>query len=267
MMMTMANFSRGTGRKFPGRQARLAGLLLAFAALSGPAAAQQAQDVFAPFGELLTSAVEDGWVDYPAFARSEAFADMMQQLSATTPARDATANDRLAFYINAYNATSIQGILDGYSPATIWSRIRFFKRRQYDLFNTSISLYDLEHERIISEGDPRIHFAIVCSSKSCPPLQNWLYRADALDTQLDDVTRRFINDTSSNRFDIAARSATLSRIFDWYDDEFTAAGGSLQGFLASYADNPALRASLGNEDWDIDFMDYDWSLNGDPVEP
>lgn len=270
MMMTMANFSHGTGRKYRGRRAQaslIGSLVLALLAVVASVSAQENQDVFAPFEALLDTAVEDGWVDYPAFAESQAFADMMSQLATTTPSRNASKAERLAFYINAYNAVSIQGIVDGYSPSTVWSRIRFFKRRKYDLFNTSISLYDLEHERIISEGDTRIHFAIVCSSKSCPPLQDELYRAATLDEQLDTVTRDFVNNPGANRFNAEARSAELSRIFDWYGDEFAAAEGSLQAYLAKYVDDPALRASLENDEWSIDFLDYDWSLNGTPIDP
>lgn len=267
MMMTTANFSPGMDSKLIGRRRFANGfVMLALFAMAANAPAQQAGDVFAPFGELLATSVDNGSVDYPAFARSTAFAEMIADLATTAPARGASREQRLAFYINAYNAVSIQGILDGYSPSTIWSRIRFFKRRKYDLFNTSISLYDLEHERIMNEGEPRIHFAIVCSSKSCPPLLNELYSAGRLDAQLDDVTRRFVNNPASNRLDIETRSAELSRIFDWYRDEFEAEGdGSLQKFVARYVDDPAVRQSLETEDWSIRFMDYDWSLNGTPL--
>lgn len=246
-------------RKFPGS---LLALLLAFA----PAAATaEPHPVFAPFGALLAEHVVDGEVDYPAFAASDAFADMMAALATTAPSASASDDDRLAFYINAYNATSIQGILDGYSPSSLWGRLRFFKRREYALLNTSMTLYELEHDYIIAAGDPRIHFAIVCSSKSCPPLRSTLYDGATLDAQLDAVARSFINDPADNRFDLERRKADLSRIFDWYEDEFEAEAGSLEAWLANYVDDARLRESLLNDDWDIDFLDYDWSLNGTPL--
>lgn len=258
-MTTTANSSRTTASRFPGSVAALAIALLAPALHAEPA------EVFEPFGALLDRHVTDGSVDYPAFAASGAFADMMAALADAAPPSGAGDDDRLAFYINAYNATSIQGILDGYSPSTLWGRLRFFKRREYALMNRSMTLHELEHDYIIATGDARIHFAIVCSSQSCPPLQNELYDGAKLDTQLDRVTGAFINDPSSNRFDIERRQAELSRIFDWYEDEFATEAGSIQAWLARYVDDDALRDSLQRDDWDIDFKDYDWSLNGTPL--
>ena len=258
-MTTTENSSPTTASRFPGSVAALAIACFAPALHAAPA------DVFEPFGTLLAEHVTDGSVDYPAFAASDAFADMMTALAATAPASGADDDERLAFYINAYNATSIQGILDGYSPSTLWGRLRFFKRREYALMNRSMTLYELEHDYIIATGDARIHFAIVCSSQSCPPLQDTLYDGAELDQQLDRVTGAFINDPSSNRFDIERREADLSRIFDWYEDEFEAEAGSVQAWIARYVDDDALRDSLQRDDWDIDFNDYDWSLNGTPL--
>ncbi|MEO0574203.1 MAG: DUF547 domain-containing protein [Pseudomonadota bacterium] len=266
MMTTTVSFSRGTDRPSRGKWLALAVLAIAAAVISPTASAQESAAVFAPFGTLLASSVDRGHVDYAAFANEPAFAAVIEELATTSLASSATQAERLAFYINAYNAVSIQGILDGYSPSSIWGRQRFFKRRKYDLFNTSMSLYTLEHKRIINEGDPRIHFAIVCASQSCPPLQSWLYTAEDLDEQLKNVTASFINNSASNQFDVEKRQAKVSRIFKWYADEFEAAGGgSLAGFLARYVADDTLKQSLQNDDWSFDYLSYDWNLNGTPV--
>lgn len=268
MMTTMANSWRGMGRRSPGNCMARVMFTLAAIVLSFGAAADTPADVFAPFGALLASDVQQGQVNYSAFANDPAFAGVIKNLATTSLAANATQAERLAFYINAYNAVSIQGILDGYSPSSIWGRQRFFKRRKYDLFDTSMSLYTLEHKRIINEGDPRIHFAIVCASQSCPPLQSWLYTADGLDAQLDQVTAAFINNDASNQFDLENRKADVSRIFKWYGDEFEAAGGgSLAAFLARYVADDALKQSLQNDEWSFDYLSYDWNLNGTPVTP
>lgn len=123
MMKTMENFSLGMVRKFPGR---FLALVLGISMFS-TTYADELHDVFSPFADLLASDVADGDVNYPAFSESACFAEMMKQLASTAPAKDADQATRLAFYINAYNATSIQGILDGFSPSTIWGRLRFFK--------------------------------------------------------------------------------------------------------------------------------------------
>ncbi|MEM9172608.1 MAG: DUF547 domain-containing protein [Pseudomonadota bacterium] len=260
MTMTTDNFSRGMESLFRGS---CAGLALAFSLLLSMNTNADTEAVFTPFAPLLADHVDNGNVDYRAFARSTEFAQMVTALATLAPAQDADQANRLAFYINAYNALSIQGILDGYSPESIWGRLKFFKRRKYDAFNTSLSLYELEHERIISEGEPRIHFAIVCASQSCPPLQSTLFTPAGLDAQLDAAARGFINAQDKNQFDVANRKATLSRIFKWYKQEFeVAGGGSLAGYLAQYADDPALAQSLKNDDWSFSYFPYDWSLNG-----
>jgi hypothetical protein len=247
-----------------GAAAHVAAALVAALAWGAAAGAEPADALFAPFDELLQAHVADGDVDYGAFDDADAFDAMIDRLGGAAPARKASRAERLAFYINAYNALSIKGILDGYSPASIWSRIRFFKRRKYDLADTEMSLYELEHERIIPEGDPRIHFAIVCASASCPPLRSRIYRPETLDAELDAVTRAFVNDRDNNAFDVTAKQATLSRIFDWYRDEFERDAGGLGAYLARYVDDEALAESLRSDDWDFDFRDYDWSLNGSP---
>ena len=244
--------------------ASVAAAMLAVFACTGVWAAEAANAVFEPFDALLQLHVDAGHVDYGAFDDADSFNTMIDRLAGAAPAKKASKAERLAFYINAYNALSIKGILDGYSPSSIWSRIRFFKRRKYDLANTEMSLYELEHERIIAEGDPRIHFAIVCASASCPPLRSRIYRPDSLDAELDEVTRGFVNDRDNNAFDMSAKRATLSRIFDWYRDEFEREAGGLGPYLAGYVDDEALAASLRTDDWDFDFRDYDWSLNGSP---
>ncbi|MFK8051473.1 MAG: DUF547 domain-containing protein [Woeseiaceae bacterium] len=265
MSKTTENSLHGMGKKLLGNARGF--LLVAALAFAVPAAgAAETETLFAPFAALLESSVQDGQVTYADFAQSTAYASMINRLGKERLPASASSDERLATYINAYNALSIQGILDGFSPSSIFSRLKFFKRRQYEVFGTSMTLYELEHENIISAGDPRIHFAIVCSSKSCPPLINTLYSADTLDAQLNAVTADFINNSQSNRFDLKRKQADLSRIFKWYGDEFEAEAGSLAQFLARYVTDDALKASLQTDDWDFDYLDYDWSLNGTSPE-
>lgn len=257
----MANFSHGTVKRLRGKAYGLA-LVLGGSMACTTAVAVDNEQLFAPFATLLQQSVDNGQVDYDAFKQSDDFAEMITTIGRTDTPKNASQAQRLATYINTYNALSIQGILDGFSPSSIFSRLKFFKRRQYDVFGTSMTLYELEHQRIIKEGDPRIHFAIVCSSQSCPSLINELYLPATLNKQLDEVTIAFVNNPDSNRFDIDTRRAEISRIFKWYEDEFAAQDGSLAKFLARYTQDPALRESLSNDDWNFDFVAYDWSLNG-----
>lgn len=254
------------GRQLTGSRQAARWLALLLIGLSPLTQAAEPEALFAPFAELLDSAVKEGQVDYPAFAASDEFRAMIGALGDASLPRTASDDETLAAYINAYNALSIQGIVDGFSPTTVWSRLKFFKRREYRVFSRSLTLYELEHNYIIAAGDARIHFAIVCASQSCPPLKSTLYRGETLDAQLDSVTRAFINDTGENAFDVEQREARVSRLFKWYDDEFAASAGSLAQFLARYVSDPAVRDSLLNEAWSFDYRDYDWSLNGTPLE-
>jgi hypothetical protein len=125
-----------------------------------------------------------------------------------------------------------------------------------------ITLWDLEHERLRPLGEPRIHFALVCASASCPKLPSEAYAPVRLGAQLDRDARAFVNDPSRNRFDAQAGEARLSAIFEWYAEDFEAAAGSVHAYVAGYVADPELARGLGAGQWRIEYQDYDWSLNG-----
>jgi len=214
--------------------------------------------------DLLHAHVHDGLVDYPAIGREGQLASYLALLDRVDP-NQLPANDRLAFWINAYNAFAVKGILDGYSPATLFGRYRYFIARDYQVGGQAINLYDLERAILIARfHEPRIHFSIVCASASCPTLQPWAYEGHQLDRQLDRVTRDFINDPSRNRFDRAKKTASLSMIFKWFEQDFVAHSGSVIEFVRRYIQDPALMQELQTQPYEVEFLDYDWSLNGPP---
>ena len=212
--------------------------------------------------EILARNVRNGFIDYDGIAAEPRFGDFIEQIGTTRPADLTSTNAELAFYINAYNALAIQGILNGRSPSSWWGRRTFFKRQEFNVLGESLSLEMLEHERIISLGDPRIHFAIVCASMSCPRLSSQAYRPESLNTQLHEAAKRFINDQTRNRFDPERRIAFLSEIFDWYADDFVTAGGTLQRYLARFVSGATVQETLRQDEFDIRYVDYDWNLNG-----
>jgi len=169
----------------------------------------------------------------------------------------------LAFWINAYNAFAVKGILDHYSPMTLWGRYRYFIGRDYQVGGATINLYDLERQVLIEQfHEPLIHFAIVCASASCPKLQPWAYQPDQLDRQLDQVAREFINDPTRNRFDRQQKIASLSMIFQWFEKDFSVAAGSVLSYVARYVDDPELAKDLAQPGYRVEYLEYDWSLNG-----
>ncbi|MEP6658009.1 MAG: DUF547 domain-containing protein [Betaproteobacteria bacterium] len=213
----------------------------------------------ASYDVLLHSHVENGVVNYAGFQDGVAFKDYVAALAG--PAELITHAERVAYNINAYNALAIQGILDGLSPSSLLGRLRYFKLQEWPLDGRAISLYDLEHAVLRPLGEPRIHFAIVCASKSCPFLRSETYTATRLEEQLDAQARAFVNDPSHNRFDKTTRTAHLSEIFKWFDEDFRA-GGSVQKYLAQYVSDTDIAKDLAQNGYNVEWIPYNWTLNG-----
>lgn len=216
--------------------------------------------------KLLTKHVtDDGLVDYKGFEKDrEQLEDYLALLSEHHPNEDHwTRKERLAYWINAYNAFTIQLVLKHYPVESIkdvvsgpnitfvnspWD-IKFIKieGQEYDLNN-------IEHG-IIRERfkEPRIHFAVNCASMSCPVLRKEAYKVQKLDKQLDEQARDFISDPSKNQ--IGRQTIKISRIFRWFRGDFTENHESLQAFINQYT-NEAIA-----QDAEIEWMEYDWGLN------
>ncbi len=258
-------FTNMRSRSLPfGVRATIAGVWLMFvfgSALSLTAVAGETS-LHQPFDQVLREHVKNGYVDYPAIARDPRFGAYLSVLRETNPATLGSREERLAFWINAYNALAIKGILDGKSPNGFFNRIGFFKTIDYEVGGRVINLYDLEREVIIPMGEPRIHFAIVCASHSCPALRSEAYAAEHLAEQLEENTRRFINDSTRNRFDRSQKVAYLSKIFDWYLEDFERQSGTVLEYVAQYVADPELARELHSGGYDVDYLDYNWTLNG-----
>lgn len=173
--------------------------------------------------------------------------------------------ERLAFWINAYNAFTVKLVLDHYPISSIrkigWLPGGAFRQTfipMPGLKGGLVSLDDIENGTLRADfREPRIHFALVCASRSCPTLRGEAYRAAALDGQLDDQARAFLADPRKNRFDPAANTLHLSSIFKWFRADFEAAAGSLPAYIARYVDDPRMSGPGVR----IEFLAYDWSLN------
>ena len=217
------------------------------------------------FDQTLKEHVDDGYVNYPGYRSDPGFAYYIDQLNRVDPTTLPNEKDRLAFWINAYNAFAIKGILDGYSPKTWTGKYKYFVSRDYMVGGAKVNLYSVERDILIPKfREPRIHFAIVCASRSCPKLRSWAYIPDQLDTQLDDSARLFINDPSRNRFNRDQKVAYLSKIFDWFTEDFVSHSGSLTKYVAQFVNDPELADALKSDTYEVEFMEYDWNLNGRP---
>jgi hypothetical protein len=210
---------------------------------------------------LLASAVSNGSVDYSQWEENDHFDALVTQIG-NTNTREMSRQQKLVFYINAYNILAAKGILDDSSPASLLGRYVYFKRDKYLVAGKHISLHTLEHELIRPLKEPRIHFAIVCASHSCPVLQSNAYTLSQLDEQLEKAARQFINDPERNHFDIKRGQAAVSSIFNWFEEDFVESAGSLEAYLAAYVHDEHIADLLQQEAFNISYQKYDWRLNG-----
>jgi hypothetical protein len=215
---------------------------------------------------ILHETVIDGRVDYGAIAADSRFTATVADIANA----DLAGHDRgslLAFSINTYNVLAVKGILDGHSPASSFGKLRFFFRDKYTIAGEELSLHAFEKEHIRTLDEPRIHFAIVCASASCPPLRSEAYIPQKLDEQLDDNARRFLNDSAKNRYDLNANVASVSKIFKWFSEDFEAAAGTVQRYIASFVDDEEVATALLEDRLELRYLKYDWSLNGVKTSP
>jgi hypothetical protein len=206
------------------------------------------------WNSLLQSFVSDnGNVDYFAFKNNEErLEDYLEYLSENQPKKSSAKNEKLAYWINAYNAFTVKLIIDNYPIKSIKDIGKPWDKKFITIDGKNLSLNHIEHEILRKMNEPRIHFAIVCASFSCPKLDNQAFTADKLEAQLTRVTKAFLAD--KNRNEISEKSIKISKIFDWFSKDFTE-NRSLIDFLNQYSEvtiSPKAKKR---------FKDYNWALN------
>jgi hypothetical protein len=216
------------------------------------------------FDRMLNSYVKDGVVDYTKFQQDPHFIDYIKFIANAKPRELETEKEQLAFWINAYNALSIKGIIDGKSPRTLLGRHGFFISKKHLVAGDSISLNTLEKKIIIPYKEPRIHFAIVCASISCPKLLSEAYTANKLEQQLQKNTIDFLNDKEKNKIEINNNKIKISKIFNWFKHDFIEAGGSIQKYISPFIHDESIRHKLTNNGFKVKYLKYNWNLNGIP---
>jgi len=209
------------------------------------------------FDTMLQANVRDERVDYLNIRKNYwpqliAYLDTLAKVDPTTLSRD----QQLALYINLYNASMIRAMIErfrvDYTPSD--SLYRVFKEKFVRINHQTITLDHLEHKIIRPTfKDPRVHAALVCAAHSCPPLLDRAYVAEHLDATLDKKMRDFINDATRNRIETDQRTLRLSKIFDWYADDF---GGKskLVDYISTY-----LQSDVTG--FRVKFLSYSWKLN------
>jgi len=223
--------------------------------------------------ELLAAHVRGDAVDYVGLKeRRAALQVYLDELASVTPEELASwsRDDRFAYWINAYNAFCVQLVVDNYPLESIrdlggkllgrvWDKEYIpLTAHHPDGDDDRLSLNDLEHEILrVQFPDARLHAAINCASYSCPPLRPEAFVGSRLDVQLDEQMRGFVADRARNQLDAAAGKAVVSELFSWFSEDFERDAGSVRSYLARFAP--------GDGGWiekaDLEYLDYDWSLN------
>jgi len=227
------------------------------------------------FTELLNEYVKDGLVNYQLLKNDKRLDEYIDQLSKTNPEEIKNEDDKKAFWINAYNAYTIKFILEEYPVESIndlhWGGLylgtvlgtTIWDKDKVVINNERLSLNNIEHDTLRKKiGEERVHFALVCASISCPNLRNEAYEGFKINEQLEEEAGFFFNDQTKNRFDVNTKTAHLSKILDWYDDDFGNNEQEILLYVSQYLNEDLKNELIANiEEWQIEHLDYNWDLN------
>ena len=270
------------------------GVLLAVAAVP-VRAAEQPKFSYAPYADVLATYVDDnGLVNYKGLKAHRTELDrFVRDLADLSPAvyEKWTTNEKLAYWINVYNALTLKVIVDHYPiKAGFFSSLVYPKNsiRQisgvwdeitFRVMGKQMTLEDIEHGTLRKKfKEPRIHMTLVCAAMGCPKLRNEPYLGDKLDEQFADQTRAFVADHQKFRVNQERGHVQLSPIFKWFGEDFVDRYGTsmkyvghsdteraVLNYLSKYVSEQD-RRYLEQGDYDIRYLDYDWALNEQPAK-
>ncbi|MCA9666384.1 MAG: DUF547 domain-containing protein [Myxococcales bacterium] len=238
---------------------RRAALFVAASALLISLGARDARAVsHKPFDKILRKYVRGGRVDYAGIK-----ANAQKQLDAYVASvgkskPGGSKKAKLAFYINAYNATVIKAIVDRYPISSVMKVKGFFDKVKHKIAGRMMTLNQLENGVIRPTfKDARVHFALVCGARSCPPLMSRAFSAARVDKDLDRLTATFLK-KNHHGVRIKGGDVHVSKLFQWYKKDFVANAGSVNKFITKYrrgVDAPKIATST------LKFLPYSWALN------
>jgi hypothetical protein len=217
------------------------------------------------FDQVLQEHVDEkGRVNYTKLKANPKKLEAYLDLLAFANPEELSYNEQLTFWINTYNALVIKGVVNHY-PTTSVRKVKlfngFFSRLKFQVANKMYTLNQIEHDIIrIEFVEPRVHFVLVCASSSCPPLWNRAFSAETIEERLETATFNFIRNPEQVRIDRPKRHVYVSKIFKWYDDDFTEGYDGVTDFLTDYLP-PEDVEFLESTDVKLRHLDYDWTLN------
>ena len=217
------------------------------------------------FNQVLQEHVDKaGRVNYRKLKANPEKLEKYLDLLAVAKPMELSYNAQLAFWVNAYNALVIKGVIDHY-PTTSVRKVKwfggFFYRLKFQVAGKTYTLNQIEHGIIRTEFvDPRIHFVLVCASTSCPPIENSAFSAEDIEERLETATFNFVQNPEQVRIDRVKRRVYLSKIFKWYDEDFREGYDGVADFLTDYLP-PEDADFVSTDNIKFHYLDYDWTLN------
>lgn len=241
---------------------RTAALLAAFAVLLLAPAAFATDVVDTSSWDALLSKYVDakGQVDYAAWHKSKAdqkkLDGFLKKVATAAPDKH-PSKAQLAFYINAYNATVIDSVLEKWPVKSVMKEKGFFKSEKHPIAGKERTLDALEHKLIRPTfKDARVHFVLVCAAKSCPRLRQDALTEKNVDKTLEAAAKEFIPAATSAN----GKTVTTSQLFNWFADDFKNDAGSVQAYLAKYTSGETKKV-LESGEAKVMFSEYDWAIN------
>lgn len=206
------------------------------------------------FDALLKKYVaSNGDVNYSGFkAETNKLSNYISHLEQQFPGEDWSVETQLAYFINVYNANTIKLIIDNYPTNSIKDISNPWLKNRFTIAGKDFSLAALENGILRKMNEPRIHFAINCASASCPKLLQEAYTTSNVMDLMESATKEFINNSAKN--ELSSNKAKISEIFKWYKSDFTD-NRTVLDYINKYS-NTKVRSNT-----EIEYLDYDWSLN------
>jgi len=222
------------------------------------------------YDDLLSQYVDsNGDVDYQAWQDHDfsTLTTYLENLSSAINIQEATHENQLAYWINAYNALTIYGILEKYPTSSIRNHTaklfgyNIWKDLKIQVEDQAYSLDDIEHKILRHMGEARIHFAIVCASESCPRLLNEAYTGDNLENQFNINAKHFFAQEGNFQLDVKRKRLKLSSILKWFGEDFGDSQAEVIESILPYLPEEAAVTVGKNTDWKVSYLPYSWKLN------
>lgn len=225
-------------------------------AKEAPPKANELASFFQSTDKFMRSNVSGGRVGYSSIASNPSALNALAKTIADMDLSGASSTKKQAFYINAYNILVIKSLIDNNLPQGPLKVNGFFDAKQHKVAGKSVTLDKLEKQWLFGlKKDPRFHFVVVCGAIGCPQIESFAYMPSKLNSQLNQQTRKAVNDPNFTKVKDGEKKVLVSEIFKWYKKDFTSTGKSILEYINGYRNNkiPA--------DYSVDYYPYNWDIN------